>query len=217
MNRAALNIIVCGTLAGAALAQSPKMGGEMSHVLVSLYQQRVYISLERPDEVPLTMRNYHERYSGNAGVLDRSGYNAQFGWLANGFISLPSDAAMWIESIDQTPGLRAFEQGTFAPIFGTSGSSTLWEWDGSMVHNWYSAFAIGDYTATYRVFVGELDGSPYPGFTGGQITLGWTYPAGGLDSTGGRYTDVRAVRQVPATGASLVLAAAGVFGVRRRR
>jgi hypothetical protein len=217
MNRAALHMLACGTLAGASMAQAPKMGGEMSHVLVSLYQQQIYISLERPDELPLTMHNYQERYSGNAGVLDRSGYNAQFGWLANGFISLPSDAAMWIEPLDQTPGLRAFEQGTFAPIFGTAGSSTLWEWGGSMVHNWYSAFAIGDYEATYRVFVGALDGSHYPGYTGGQITLGWTYPTGGLGSTGGMYTDVRSTQQIPAPGASLVLAAAGVLGVRRRR
>ena len=217
MNRVALQALACGALAASALAQAPRMGGEMSHVLVSLYQQRVYISLERPDEVPLTMRNYQERYSGSAGVLDRSGYNAQFGWLANGFISLPSDAAMWIESIDQTPELRTFEQGTFAPIFGTAGSSSLWEWDGSMVHNWYSAVAIGDYTATYRVFVGEVDGSPYPGFTGGEITLGWTYPTGGLGSTGGMFADVRATRQIPAPGASLVIAAAGAVGVRRRR
>ena len=167
---------VLALASGWASGSQPKMGGEMNHVLVSVYQKTVYVSIERPWEVPHTLYNYDETYDGPASVLNGTGYNAQFGWLANGFINLPGDATMWVEAIEQTDGLRTHEQGTFQPIFGTDGSPLRWEWNGTMTHNWSSAFSTGDYAATYRVYVGYTDGTPYPGYTPGEITLAWTYP-----------------------------------------
>ncbi len=177
MMRRALHTAGCVALVcGPAVGSQPRMGGEMNHVLVSVYQKTVYVSIERPWELPLTLYDYGEVYDGPASVLNGSAYNGQFGWLANGFINLPADATMWVEPVEQTDGLRTHAQGTFEPILGTDGSPVLWEWNGTMVHNWTSAFTFGDYSATYRVLVGYADGTPYPGYTPGEITLAWSYP-----------------------------------------
>jgi len=206
-----------GAIASPAMADIPKMGGEMNHVLVTLYQQQVFVTIERPEDTPHTLYNYHESYDGPASVLDRLGYNAQYGWLANGFISLPSDASMWIEAIGQTPGLRTYEQGTFDPIFGTAGSATRWIWDGTMVHNWYAAAVVGNYAASYSLFVGYTDtGEPYPGYTAGGVTLDWTYPRGGLDWVGGSFVEASSVSQIPAP-ATLWGAGFALLGSARRR
>lgn len=207
-----------GMVASTAVADIPKMGGEMNHVFVTLDQQQVFVTIERPEETPHTLFNYRESYDGPASVLNRRGYNAQYGWFPNGFISLPTDASMWVEVLDQTEGLGTYEQGSFDPIFGTAGSSSRWVWNGTMVHNWYAAAVVGDYAAAYSVFVGYTDtGEPYPGYTAGGITLGWTYPRGGLDWIDGSSVEARSVSQipVPATSACLGL---GLLGfVRRRR
>jgi hypothetical protein len=198
--------------ASGALADTPKMGGEMNHVLVTVYQKQVYVAIERPEEMPLTLYNYGEHYDGAASVLDRSGYNSQYGWLAGGFISLPADAAVWVEPIDATPGLRSYSQGAFAPIFGTAGSPGLWEWDGTMVHNWYGASVLGGYEAHYRVFVGTQDRQFYPGYTPGEITLSWEYLSGGLQE-GGPFGGVAPdrVSRIPAPGALWLVAFAGLL------
>jgi len=208
-------------MASVAMADTPHMGGQMNHILVSLFDNTIYAAIENPGDMPLTLYNYGEHYSGGASVLNRSGYNAQYGWLANGFIDLPPDAGIWIEPIDVTEGLRTYEALTFDPIFGTDSSSSLWQWDGSMTHNWYAAYAAGDYQATYNIFVGTLDGQPYPGYTPGQISLTWSYPAGGLDGLAGfGSVSTRRVSQIPAPGSlmllSLGVSASGVAQARRR-
>jgi hypothetical protein len=83
---------------------------------------------------------------------------------------------MWVEAVEQTDGLRTHAQGTFEPILGTDGAPLRWEWNGTMTHNWSSAFSFGDYAATYRVFVGYFDGTPYPGYSPGEVTLAWAWP-----------------------------------------
>lgn len=206
-------------VAPAAVADIPKMGGEMNHVLVAVYQRQVYVTVERPEEMPLTLYNYGEHYDGAASVLNRAGYNAQYGWLANGFISLPPDASVWVETLDATPGLRAYEQGSFAPILGTGGSPSLWEWDGTMTHNWYAARALGDYAAAYRVYVGTDDGQLYQGYTPGEITLSWSYLRGGLQG-GGPFGGVSPIGvhkiPAPATLFPVGLGALGLVPGRRR-
>lgn len=217
MSRASTGAVVLALLPAAASGDIPKMGGEMNHVLVSLYQNTVYVSIERPEELPLTLFNYGERYDGAARVLDRAGYNSQFGWLASGFISLPPDGGVWVEALAQTPGLRTYSQYEFDPLFGTAGSSPRWEWDGTMTHNWYAAMALGDYTATYSVYVGTADGEPYPGYTPGQVTLAWEYLSGGLTGGGaGSAADPRHAGRIPAPGVLWLLGALPLGWGRRR-
>lgn len=211
-----LAVLVPALLTGPVVADAPHMGGEMNHVLVSLYQKTIYVSIERPDELPLTLFNYHEWYDGPAHVLTRTGYNAQFGWLAGGYISLPPDGAMWVEAIDQTPGLRTYSQYSFDPLFTTGGSSARWEWDGAMTHNWYAAYALGEYEARYSVYVGTFDGEPYAGYTPGEITLRWTYPVGGIGPLDGARVNPRDVEPIPAPAGWCLVLAMGLAPRRRR-
>jgi hypothetical protein len=51
--------------------------------------------------------------------------------------------------------------GSFAPIFGTNGSSSRIQWNGTMLHNWYAATAAGSYSATYRIYFGDSN-TPRP-------------------------------------------------------
>ena len=209
---------IIGT-AGTALANQPHMGGQMEHILVSVFNNQLFATIENPGDMPLTLQNYGERYNSAASVLDRSGYNAQYGWLANGFFDLPPDANVWIEQTSQTQGLRTYQALTYDPIFGTDNAPNLWQWDGAMTHNWYAAYAVGDYQANYNIFVGTLDGEPYPGYTGAQVHLSWTYPSGGLDSSADfGSVSTKGFSQIPAPGTLMLLFGtyAGMSARRRR-
>lgn len=88
----------------------------------------------------------HPNYTGKFAVLNGRAYNAQYGWLASGFFSLPAGQAIWIEQLSLTGGAVATYEGgngsglpmagngltepgmTLRPIFGTDGSSTFWKW-----------------------------------------------------------------------------------------
>ncbi len=130
------------------------------------------------------------------GVLNGTAFSRRLGWNpATGF-SLTnlqsvygSDANIWIESLSQSDGLRAYQavgkfgvnalgstnaDGTamidptangYAPIFGTARSSLKWKWDGQMDHNAY-AMCLADinvtnqlFTATYKIYVGDSLGN----------------------------------------------------------
>lgn len=212
-------LMVMAAAGASASADVPKMGGEMNHILVSVFQKTVYVGIERPEELPLDLYNYREHYDGAASVLDRSGYNSQLGWLANGFISLPPDAEMWVEAIHRDAGLRAYGELGFEPILGTPGSSTRWVWNGTMTHNWYAASALGTYNASYRVYVGTWAGDLYPGYTPGFIALSWEYLRGGLGGVfGSGVIGAEDVSRVPSPdGLALVGGSLGGLLVRRRR
>lgn len=193
---AALTTLVAG--------QTPRMGGPMKHVMVSFDSMSNSLMAMVDPMVPMpVMQNYGETYTGNAGVLTGTMYNAQYGWMVEGFWTPPSGAFLWIEQVSATPGLLAYSggtmmnQGTFAPIFGTAGSSSLIQWNGTMLHNWYAATTAGDYSATYRVYFGDANAVATPGYTGGEVTLNWT--------------------AVPTPGAAAVLGLGGLLAARRRR
>lgn len=77
--------------------------------------------------------------------------------------------------IEQSDGLQVYEQGTFAPILGTDGTSARWRWSGVMTHNWYAVNEPGYYFATYRVYVADASGEPVPGHVANDITLEWEF------------------------------------------
>ena len=129
---------------------------------------------------PILMNRFAgETYDGAASVLDDTFYSSQYGWLADGFISLGQDEFMWIEHVSSTAGLNVYEGGlrmmrdmhTYEAIQGTDGSDDAWMWGGTMMHNWYSADELGSYEATYRVFVGDADGNAYSQYTSDTVTL----------------------------------------------
>lgn len=157
-------------------AANPRLGGPMKHMLITLNGTNIGVTLEGDPLERLWLEDYGETYAGPADVLNGSRYNGQYGWLAGGFISLPPGTAIWVELIEQTPGLRTYEAVTFEPLWGTGDASMRWKWNGVMVHNWYAAERCGKYEARYSVYVGDaVTGVPTAGYAAGECTLYWQY------------------------------------------
>lgn len=199
-----VTVVAVAALTTLAAAQTPQMGGPMKHVMVSFDSMSNSLMAMVDPMVPTpVMQNYGDTYTGNASVLNGTMYNAQYGWMVEGFWAPPYGSFLWIEQLSATPGLLAYSggtmmnQGTFAPIFGTAGSSSRIQWNGGMLHNWYAATTPGDYTATYRVYFGDASGVATPGYMEGGAMLNWT--------------------AVPAPGAAAVLGLGGLLVMRRRR
>lgn len=210
-----LVVLLLGLFSSCAGAASPSMGGAMSHLLVTLFDQQIYVSFESPSMSTVELMNYGESYDGAASVLDRTGYNSQFGWLANGFISLPGSSGIFVRTIHGSPHLDVYAESGFDPILGTDGSDELWQWDGTMTHNWYSSRVKGSHTVRYEVFVGDLFGEPLSGYAAGSVELNFAY---GEDRRGIRYPIDELQRPLPAPSALGALGLLGaVLSVRRRR
>ncbi|MFG0246819.1 MAG: hypothetical protein ACF8MF_12300 [Phycisphaerales bacterium JB052] len=160
---------------GTAAASTPTLGGPMSHLLITLFQNQVYLTFESPAMSTVTMQGNEGDFVGGASVLNGMGYNAQFGWLANGFISLPPESGIFVRTLVSSPYLNVYEESTFDSILGTDGSDDVWQWDGTMTHNWYSTETHGEHWVRYEVFVGDLFGNPLDGYTSASIDLAFEY------------------------------------------
>lgn len=143
-------------------------------------------------------------------VLTGTAYNYQYGWDA-GLLDLVTNplsdgSAFWIQVVAQTPGLQTYDRGSsYAPIFGTDGSSTRWLWPGGMSHNAYAldvaaSTGVGQpLFADYVIYVGDAaTGDPLEGYQAAAITLQWT------------------VIPEPATLSLLALGTVAMLGRRRR-
>ncbi|MFQ5423602.1 MAG: PEP-CTERM sorting domain-containing protein [Phycisphaerae bacterium] len=185
MRACGLMIAAAWMLSGAPAVAGvwPHNVGAMDHFLIDLQGTAITVTPPNPGG-PLPLRTFGESYTPPADVLDGKGYNDQFGWLAGGIFSPPTGGAIWIRVLSQTPGLETYRGGmrpmtpmhTYNPIFGTAGSPLIWQWDGTMTHNWYAVAALGDYSASYEVYVGDAaTGSPLPGYTSDTVSLAWQY------------------------------------------
>lgn len=200
--------------ASGALASSPTLGGPMSHLLVTLFNNEIILSFESPSMSTVTMQDNAGDFTAGASVLNNNGYNGQFGWLANGFISLPPSSGIFVRTLASSPHLSVYEETTFASILGTDGSDDVWQWDGTMTHNWYSSDTHGEHLARYEVFVGDLAGNPLDGYTSATIDLRFEY---GQDLSGRIGTlGSGLVPPVPAPG-TITIMSAGLICTRRRR
>lgn len=166
-------------LSSSSLAQTPQFGGPMKHIMVGLSGNQLHAMVDPTVSTPI-MHDYGDTYTGAAAVLNDTMYNAQYGWMIEGFWQAPDNATLWIEQTSATQGLMAFSggtmmnPGTFVPIFSTGGSSARVSWDGRMRHNWYAAHMPGPYTATYRVYFGDAAGAELPEYPPAFVTLNWT-------------------------------------------
>lgn len=200
--------------ASGALASSPTLGGPMSHLLVTLFNNEIILSFESPSMSTVTMHDNAGDFTAGASVLNNNGYNGQFGWLANGFISLPPSSGIFVRTLASSPHLSVYEETTFASILGTDGSDDVWQWDGTMTHNWYSSDTHGEHLARYEVFVGDLAGNPLDGYTSATIDLRFEY---GQDLSGRIGTlGSGLVPPVPSPG-TITIMSAGLICTRRRR
>ena len=153
----------------------------MEHIMVSMdannaLHAHVMADANNPIEM---LRFVGESYEGNASALDDQFYADQYGWVLDGIVDPGFGNSIWIEMTDQSAGLNTYEGGmrmmipaqTFDPIFATANSDTGWQWNGTMTHHWYSASELGDYDASYRIYIGDSMGNKVDGFAETSITL----------------------------------------------
>ncbi|KAA0217495.1 MAG: hypothetical protein DYG94_00195 [Leptolyngbya sp. PLA3] len=166
--------------AGLVGADTPRMGGPMKHIMVTYDDMMQTLMAHVDDSVPTPeLKNYGETYDAPADVLNGTWYNAQYGWMIEGFWAPPGSSQLWIEQVSATPGLAVYSggtmmhMGTFTPICGTDGSRPAFTWSGSMLHNWYAVTRGGPFSATYRVYFGDVNGVPLEGYGAGEVTLNW--------------------------------------------
>ena len=203
-----------GGLASIASADIPQMGGPMSHLLVSIFNDQVFLEFESPSMSTVELQSSPSSFGGSASVLDGMGFNSQFGWLAEGFISLPPSSGVFVRALSMSQHLEVYSEFGYDPIMGTDGSDQTWQWDGTMTHNWFATEVKGPHAASFEVFVGDLSGNPLDGWTSGTIDLNFIYGGDPNDRLGVRGAGM--VGQVPSPGSLLVLGS-GFCMVRRRR
>lgn len=189
-----------------AMSTLPPLGGEMSHVLVTVFEGSLFTGFESPALVPVTLQNPGATFEGGAAALNGTWFNAQYGWLASGVWAPPAGAFVWIEQIDATEGLRCYAGRSFggvqafAPIFGTGGSAPRVRWDGAMLHNYYAAETLGPFTARYRIYFGDADGTPIAGgATPAEVELRFAF--GNADADANGVVDIEDLYRAERTGA----------------
>ena len=162
----------------------PQFESPMIHVLIAFDGTDVSA---HPEGIDLDMINYGDLHTSPADVLDGKYISSQYGFLADGFITLPQDAAIWIEMTDASAGIEAYEGGmrgmranhTYAPMLGTSGSDNAWKWGGTMHHPWFAAANAGSYWMDVNIYIGDATtGAALAGYGSESVTLSWvTVPA----------------------------------------
>lgn len=167
----------------------PQMGGAqigqgsapMKHIDITFNGSSIGLHLDESIPIPV-LRPLEEPDefdpSSAWGVLGSKAYNFQYGWNAGGFLSVPVGTWIWIEQLEATVGLEAYQRipatPPYAPIFGTSGASTRWRWSGQMTHNVYAVQDPIDatYEARYRVYLGaDRTGEPLPQYGSDEVRL----------------------------------------------
>ncbi|MEM9752850.1 MAG: hypothetical protein AAF916_05635 [Planctomycetota bacterium] len=149
-------------------------------------------------------------YDAPYDALTNRAYNAQYGWLATGRWGVPAGYTLYVEQLDATDGLEAYEGGLGAdvggqgvvfgpphaltPIFDTAGTASRWAWGTRetglrMTHHWYATDTPGPHAATYRLYFEHNDtGLLHPDYEPGEITLLWQNPltelAGDFNASG---------------------------------
>jgi hypothetical protein len=80
-------------------------------------------------------------------------------------------------------GLPIIYENNYDGIFGTAGSPTRWQWDGTMIHNVYAVatpYLVEPnqlFSATYRVYVGDSAGNDIAPEAATTVVWSWKGPA----------------------------------------
>ncbi|TWT73800.1 hypothetical protein Pla123a_36940 [Posidoniimonas polymericola] len=178
---ASLLTLVAGS-AAASYVQPFRGGAQvtapMKHADTTYYGSTLSVRIDESVPVPLLRAlNEPDEFdpAGTWGMLNGSQYNSQYGWNFSRVDAYPPVGAwFWIEQLDASPGLRAYEQDTGKPIFGTDGSSPRWRWSGVMMHNLYAIERPreSELFASYRMYIGyDATGEPVPDYTAAEVTF----------------------------------------------
>ncbi|MCC7086474.1 MAG: PEP-CTERM sorting domain-containing protein [Pirellulales bacterium] len=158
----------------------------MKHANVSLAGTVVDVQVDATPPTPVTMMSgFGTDYTpAKFDVLENSYFNAQYGWMLSGIASPPSGSSVWIKRTNATQpagsAFHVYEAGmgmemamwTMNEIYASDGA--LWQWDGMMQHDYYTADRPGVYSMSFEVYVGDSMGMPLAGYTHGAATFQFT-------------------------------------------
>ncbi|WP_309398811.1 PEP-CTERM sorting domain-containing protein [Cerasicoccus maritimus] len=99
-----------------------------------------------------------------------------------GFVSTldpaPDDLYFWVSLDAVSAGLEAYyyreSPATFEAIFGTDGSSFLWQYPDSMTHPVFATDNVGNYSVSGIVYIGDENGVADPSYEAAPFTLNLT-------------------------------------------
>ncbi len=156
----------------------------MKHALVSQHGAGLSIHVADTPPAPVTMMSgIGSDYTPDKfAVLESVYFNAQYGWLPDGFFSLPADTSIWIERTAASQPVGAtflvYEAGNMSEGMATwtmnevySHDGARWQWDGLMQHDYFTADLPGEYAMTFRVYVGDHQGVPRTDFEAAETTF----------------------------------------------
>ncbi|MEO2048899.1 MAG: PEP-CTERM sorting domain-containing protein [Pirellulales bacterium] len=171
-------------------AASPPMPGMtsgigdngMKHAGIGLTGTVFTVHYDATPAVPLSMISGHgaDYTPDKFQVLEDVYFNAQYGWVPDGFISLPADRFIWIErtgTIQPANSMfKVYEAGNGSMIPGEgmmnwtmneiySSNGEIWQWDGVMQHDYYTADIPGSYSMSFDVYLGDFSGVQDVSFT----------------------------------------------------
>lgn len=180
-------LAACLLLTGTTHAQTPVFPQPMKHADIAFDGTNISLRLDDLSDADgvIPLYNYGETYTGNAAALNGRGYNDQLGWRIDGIWTPPTNTALWIKRLSADPGLDVYEGGmrmmwanhTFAPLFTADGDA--WKFNNNqmgMHHHWMTAETFGDYTATYRVYIGdEVTGDELSQYGADDVSITFRY------------------------------------------
>lgn len=159
----------------------------MKHAGVSLHDGTlVHMHMSNDPPTPVTMMSgFGMDYTpAKFDVLENQYFNAQYGWVVEGIVSLPAGSSIWMKrtAAMQPAGsvFHVYEGGmgaemamwTMNEIYPADGA--IWQWDGMMQHDYYTADRPGEYSMSFEVYIGDSTGSPLAGYTPGTATFLFT-------------------------------------------
>ena len=202
------SLALAAVAADRASAAVPTLGGLMNHVNVGIEPITNPAPGEPTFRFVATMDDFKpqgetmvppgETFDPPFDVLHGKAYNAQYGWLRSGRWGVPIGQTMVIEQFSASAGLETYEGGlgadaggtglidgsphSLAPLFGTNGSASTWDWGTAnagltMTHHWVATQTPGPHFATYALYVrDDATGTLSTFYEPGTITLRWDNP-----------------------------------------
>jgi hypothetical protein len=156
----------------------------MKHANISLTDMTLAARIADPPPTPVTMMSgFGVDYTpAKFDVLENVYFNAQHGWLPEGIFSPPAGGSIWIKRTAATQpagsafhvyeggnGMEGMAAWTMNRIYDHDGY--IWQWDGAMQHDYFTADRTGNYSMSFEVFVGDSTGTPLDGYTPATATF----------------------------------------------
>jgi hypothetical protein len=181
----------------AAELTSVPMGGSMVHanIMYNAAQNRLEAHVDPvvPQLTPLDVSNPEDSFapadpwfSSLDPAQQGQAFNRQYGFVMDaGTDALPAGTGIWIRMVSNTPGVATYRYRSSAgakswdPIFGTAGSTNLFQWNLSMFHPAIAAPPTnGTHSATFEAFLVDANtGQEMGGIAHAPFTLNWTIVA----------------------------------------